>query len=100
MAIADHLTTGQRKNAVNAEFSSELLQRISGFHEQLKEKRETSETVIEKTFTVIYWLARQEISNEKLLPLIDLIEFFGVKDLKYFEYRISPSIREIFCTIG
>ena len=84
MAIVDHLTTGQRKNAVNAEFSCELLQRISCFHEQLKEKRETGETVIEKTFTAIYWLARQEMSNKKLLPLIDLIEFLGVKELKYF----------------
>lgn len=84
----------QRKNAVNAEFSGELLQRFSCFHEQLKEKRETSETVIDKTFTAIDWLARQEITNEKLLPLIDLTEFLGVKELKCFEYRISTSIRE------
>lgn len=62
VAIADHLTTEQHKNAVNAE----LLQRISCFHEQLKAMRENNETIIEKTFTAIYWFARQEISNEKL----------------------------------
>ena len=62
VAIADHLTTEQHKNAVNAE----LLQRISCFHEQLKAMRENNETIIEKTFTAIYWFARQEISDEKL----------------------------------
>ena len=96
VAITDHSTTEQHKNAVKAE----LLQRISCFHEQLTEKCETSETVIEKTFTAIYWLAKQEISNEKLLPLIDLIEYLGVKELKFFEYRSRPSIREMFLTIG
>lgn len=43
VAIADHLTTEQHKNAVSAE----LLQRISCFHEQLKEMRENNETIIE-----------------------------------------------------
>lgn len=62
VAIADHLTTEQHKNAVNAE----LLQRISCFHEQLKAMRENNETIIEKTFAAIYWFARQEISDEKL----------------------------------
>ena len=96
VAFQDHLSTEQHKNAVKAE----LLQRISCFHEQLTEKRETSETVIEKAFTAIYWLAKQEISNKKLLPLIDLIEYLGVKELKFFEYRSRPSIREMFLTIG
>ena len=55
---------------------------------------------IEKTFTAIYWLAKQEISNKKLLPLIDLIEYLGVKELKFFEYRSCPSIPEMFLMIG
>jgi len=87
--------TKQHKNAVKAE----SLQRISCFHEQLTAKRETSDTVIEKTFTAIYWLAKQEISN-KLLPLIDLIEYLGLKELKFFEYRSRQSISEMFLTIG
>lgn len=62
VAIADHLTTEQHKNAVSAE----LLQRISCFHEQLKEMRENNETIIEKPFTAIYRFAKQEMSNEKL----------------------------------
>lgn len=96
VAITDHSTTEQHKNAVKAK----LLQRISCFHEQLTAKRETSETVIEKTSTAIYWLAKQEISNKKLLPLIDLIEYLGLKELKFFEYRSRQSIREMFLTIG
>lgn len=62
--------------------------------------KRASETVIEKAFTAIYWLAEQEISNNKLLPLIDLIEYLGVKELKFFEYRGRPSIREMFLAIG
>ena len=67
----------------------------------MKEKpvRETRQPVIEKTITAIYWLARQEISNEELLPLIELTKFLSVKELKYFENRISPSIRGMFFTI-
>lgn len=62
VAIADHLTTEQHKNAVNAECFSGF--RV--FHEQLKEMRKNNETIIEKPFTAIYWFARQEMSNEKL----------------------------------
>ena len=64
-----------------------------------KPERETRQPVIEKTITAIYWLARQEISNEELLPLTELTKFLGVKVLKYFENRISPSIRGMFFTI-
>ena len=61
-----------------------------------KPERETRQPVIEKTITAIYWLARQEISNEELLPLTELTKFLGVKVLKYFENRVSPSIRGCF----
>lgn len=64
MAIQDPLSTEQHKNAVKAE----LLQPISCFHDQLTEKRQTSETVIEKAFTAIYWLAKQEISIRNYYP--------------------------------
>ena len=64
-----------------------------------KPERETRQPVKEKTITAIYWLTRQEISNEELLPLIELTKFLGVKELKYFENRISTSIGGMFFTI-
>lgn len=95
-AIQHHLSTEQHKNAVKAE----LLQWISFFHEQLTEKRKRSGRNIGKAFAAIYWLAMQETSNKILLPLIDLIQYLGVKELKFFEYRHCLSNREMFLTKG
>ena len=56
--------------------------------------------MVEKTFTAIYWLAKEEISNQKLIPLLELLENLGVSELRYFQYRSRPSVREMFITLG
>ena len=55
--------------------------------------------MVEKTFTAIYWLAKEEISNQKLIPLLELLENLGVSELRYFQYRSRPSVREMFITL-
>lgn len=95
-AVQDHLTTAQHKEAIKLE----MMQRVSTFQKQVNEKHELNEKMLEKTFTTIYWLAKEEISNQKLIPLLKLLENVGVSELKYFQHRSGPSVREMFITLG
>ncbi|XP_068720533.1 zinc finger protein 862-like [Montipora capricornis] len=95
-AVQHHLTTTQHKEAIKLE----MMQRVSTFEKQVDEKHEVNENKLEKTFTAIYWLAKEEISNQKLIPLLELLENLGVSELKYFQHRSRPSVREMFITLG
>ncbi|KAK3703202.1 hypothetical protein QZH41_004969 [Actinostola sp. cb2023] len=95
-AVQDHLSTTQHKDAIKLE----MMQRISTFQKQVNEKNEVNESILEKTFTAIYWLAKEEIANQKLISLLDLLENLGVSELKYFQHRSRPSLREMFVTLG
>ena len=77
----------------------EMRQRVSTFQKQVNEKHEVNENMLEKTFAAIYWLAKEEISNQKLIPLLELLENLGVSELKYFQHRSRPSVREMFITL-
>ena len=95
-AVQDHLTTTQHKDAIKLE----MMQRISTFQKQVNERNEVNESMLEKTFTAIYWLAKEEIPNQKLTSLLDLLENLGVSEMKYFQHRSRPSLREMFITLG
>jgi len=90
-AVQDYVTTAQHKEAIKLE----MMQRVSTF-----QKHEVNEKMLEKTFIAIYWLAKEEISNQKLIPLLELLENLGVSELKYFQHRSRPSVREMFITLG
>ena len=77
-----------------------MMQRVSTFQKQVIEKHEVNENMLEKTFTAIYWLAKEEISNQKLIPLLELLENLGVSELTYFQHRSRPTVREMFITLG
>jgi len=77
-----------------------MMQRISTFQKQVNEKNEVNESLLEKTFTAIFCLAKGEIANEELISLLDLLENLGVSELKYFQHRSRPSLREMFITLG
>ena len=49
------------------------------FQKQVNKKHEVNENMLENTFTAIYWLAKEEISNQKLIPLLKLLENLGSK---------------------
>ena len=95
-AIQDHLTTSQHKNAVKAE----MMQRISTFQNQVDQQKEVNESMLEKAFTAIYWVANEEIPNQKLISLLYLLESLGVSEFKYLQHRSRPSLREMFITLG
>ena len=56
--------------------------------------------VIEKAFHAAYWLAKQEVPNEKFNSLIAFIEKGGVEDMIFFQQRSRSSVREMFLILG
>ena len=56
--------------------------------------------MLEKTFTAIYWLAKEEIPNQKLISLFSLLENLGASELKYSQHRSKPSVCKMFITLG
>ena len=56
--------------------------------------------MLEKTFTAIYWLAKEEIPNQKLISLFSHLENLGASELKYFQHRSKPSVCKMFITLG
>ena len=64
-AVQDHFSMSQHKEAIKLE----MLQLISTFQNQVNEKNEMNESMLEKTFTAIYWLTKEEIPNQKLISL-------------------------------
>jgi len=78
-AVQDHLTTTQHKEANKLE----MMQQVSTFQKQVNKRYEVNENMLEKTFTAIYWLAK-EISNQKPMPLLELLKNQGISELKYF----------------
>ena len=90
-AVQDVPKTTQQKEAIKLE----MMQQVSTFQKQVNEKHEVNGNMLEKTFTAIYWLAKEEISSQKLIPLLELLEHLGVSKLKYFQHRSRPSVREM-----
>ena len=48
----------------------------------------------------IYWLAKEEIPNQKLISLFSLLENLGANELKYFQHRSKPSVCKMFITLA
>ena len=69
-------------------------------HKDTEERKLTENIVLEEVFYSIYYLIKEEISNEKLLSLLDLMELLGVDNLKYFQTRSRSTLREMFLTLG
>ena len=95
-AVQDHAASSQHKAAVRAE----LLQSVSVFHEQFQKMKSTSDEVLFSAFASCYFLAKQEISNRKLVPLLEFLELIGLKQIGDFQHRSEHSLRQIFTTIG
>ena len=79
-AVQDHLRTTQHNEAIKLE----MMQRVLTFQKQVNKGHEVNENMLEKTFIAIYWLAKEEISNQKLIPLLELLKNLGIRELKYF----------------
>lgn len=56
--------------------------------------------VFVKVFFFLYWLVKEEIVNKKAIQLIELLERFGLEEIRYFKYRLRVFIREVFFFLG
>lgn len=56
--------------------------------------------VLVQAFAAFYFIAKEEISNMKVLPLIEFLTRFGLNDMQYFTHRSERSRQEIFLAIG
>ena len=95
-SIVEHFATKQPKHAVQ----SEMLQRVSFFQTEYDEKRDLNDVMLEKAFTAVYWIAKEEIADVKLVSLLQLLESLGVSELKYLTQRSRPAVREMFLIIS
>ena len=48
----------------------------------------------------MYWLAKEEVANKKLVSLLKLLKQVGLEDMKFFQHRSQGSIREMFLLLG
>ena len=48
----------------------------------------------------MFWLAKEEVANKKLVSLPKLLEQVGVEDMRFFQHRSQGSIRKMFLLLG
>ena len=65
-SIVEYFATKQHKDAVQ----SEMLQRVSPFQKEYEEKRDLNDVMLEKAVTAVYWIAKEEITDVKLVSLL------------------------------
>ena len=95
-AVEDHANSQQHKNAVMAE----LLSTMSYFQKELDRRETIKDSVYYNALLTMYWLAKEEVANKKLVSLLKLLEQVGLEDMRFFQHRSQGSIREIFCCLG
>ena len=59
----------------------ELLQRTAWLQKEIEKKAEVADEVLAQAFAAFYFIAIEGISNMKVLPLIEFLTRFGLKDM-------------------
>ena len=72
----------------------------SYFVKETQKQEELKDTVYEKVFQALYWLAKEEIANTKITSLLQLLEKAGVSEIKYFQTRSEPVLREMLIILS
>ena len=94
--LPEHLASGIH----SASASNELMQRNSVLHKEYTHKEEHKKLTFEKVFTSVYFCMKEHLSNNKFIPLIELMEKCGVSELRHFDHRSQGSIKDFFLTLG
>ena len=79
---------------------AEPLCRMSYFQKELDKKETTKDSVYYNALLTMFWLAKEEVANKKLVSLPKLLEQVGVEDMRFFQHRSQGSIREMFLLLG
>lgn len=96
VAVLEHGNSEEHKQSVG----KELLQRASWLQKEIDKTAEVADEVLVQAFAAFYFTAKQEISNMKVLPLIEFLTQYGLQDMKYFTHRSERCRQEIFLAIG
>ena len=94
-ATSEHGNSEEHKQSVRLE----LLQWASWLQKEIEKKAEVADEVSVQAFVAFYFIAIEEISNMKVLPLIEFLTWFGLKDMQYFTHRSERCRQEIFLAI-
>ena len=81
-AISEHVNSEEHKQSVGLE----LLQRASWLQKGIEKKAEVADEVLVQAFAAFYFIAKEETSDMKVLPLIEFLTRFGLKDMQYFTH--------------
>ena len=91
--------TGKRQQHGSA-IQKEHLQRTSCFEAEIHRDKFHGDEGIVKAFSAFYFVAKQEIANANINPLLELLERVGASEVETFKHRSKGSIQEIFNTIS
>lgn len=78
----------------------EHLQRVSCFEAEIQKDKLYGDEGLMKTFMACYFVAKQEMANAKLVPMLEFLESIGVSAVGTFKHRSKGSIQEVFKTVG
>ena len=53
-----------------------------------------------QVFQSLFWLAKEEVAFTKCVSHLQLIEQFGINDIRYFETRSEPVLRKMLLLIS
>ena len=76
--------------------------RNTSYFDAEDEKKEThlKNSVYFKVFQALYWLAKEEMPFSKSTSLLNLLHRLGVDEVKYFETRSEPVLRQMLLLIA
>ena len=96
LAIIEHGSSVEHTQSIR----QELLQRTSWFRKELNKKSEVADEVLVQAFAAVYFIAKEETANLKVMPLITFLRHYGSPDMKYFDHKSQRCKQEIYLAIG
>ena len=96
VAIIEHGSSVEHAQSIR----QELLQRASWFQKELNKKSEVADEVLVQAFAAFYFIAKQEMANSKVMPLITFLRHYAAPHMKYFNHKSERCKQEIYLAIG
>ena len=91
-----HSSSQQYEMAIERERNK----RVSYVHKEFETNQQSRDSVLYNAFLSAYWLAKEEIADQKFTSLLKLEEVLGVPEIHHFEHRSQGSQRESFLLLG
>ena len=95
-AVLEHSNSQQHKSAVEAE----MIRRVSVFHKEIERRDQSRDNVVHSAFLSLYWFAKEEVANKKFAALLEVTEFLGLSNMKFFYHRSAGATREMLLILG